>query len=74
MSAYQLLHRLARIEQQVSPGQIASNQRDPRLVQLLQYFKGDDFQIEMVPLGLSVDAVWERVTASDKSRIRPVRA
>lgn len=72
MNTQQIRRCLARIEQQVNAGQIAANQHDPRLVQLLQHFKGNDFQIEMVPLGLSVEEVWEKVTASDKGRIRPV--
>jgi len=74
MNTHQLRRCLARIEQQLNAGQIAPNQHDPRLVQLLQYFKGKDFQIEMVPLGLSVEEVWEKVTASDRGWIRPVLA
>lgn len=71
MSTHQLRQRLARIENQIGPEQIAPDQRDPRLVQLVQDLKGDDFRIEMVPPGLSVKEVWEKVTASDRSRIRP---
>lgn len=72
MSTHQLRQRLARIEHQSVPEQIAPDQRDPRLVRLLKDLKGNDFRIEMVPLGLSVKEVWEKVTASDKGRIRPV--
>lgn len=71
MSAHQLRQRLARIELQIGSEQIAPDQHDPRLVQLVQDLKGADFLIEMVPLGLSVKEVWEKVTASDRSRIRP---
>lgn len=53
----EIRRRVARLEQKLGMRVIATDERDPLLVELMQRVHGDQFKTEMVPLGVSANDV-----------------
>lgn len=64
----QLERRVTKLERLNAPV-IAPNERDPKLVDLLQQIYGDDFPADRVPLGVSCAAFLDEVLAGLTGRV-----
>lgn len=64
----QLERRITRLERLNAP-EVAMDERDPKLVDLLQQIYGSDFPVERVPLGVSCAAFLDEVLAGLTGRV-----
>lgn len=66
----ELGRRLTRLEQKSGMRSIATNERDPGLVELFQRIYRDKFRIEMVPLGVEATEFLKKVWPQGPSRFQ----